>query len=147
MYSWKKRPVTFRCQNNRTTCDIRPAYRYRPSVLDWHSRSKGIYSSAFTLLAQGFGQVFLALHKALHSPQIFNGCLMLSVENFRVQSQFTIIVRLAQSLCAALTQLLRVCKALAQPFWNELNCANLVRTYGNSFGYTPRERALPGVDQ
>ena len=41
---------------------------YRMFISDWHSLGKDSHLSAFVPLAQGFGQLFLALPKALHSP-------------------------------------------------------------------------------
>ena len=42
----------------------------RTFVLDWHSLKNVIYLSAFTPLAQPFGQFFLPLPKPLHNQLI-----------------------------------------------------------------------------
>ena len=44
---------------------------YHTFMLDWHSLEEGIYLRGFTPLAQGFGQLLLALPQALHNPLKF----------------------------------------------------------------------------
>ena len=95
-----------------------PIYRtLRMLVLDWHSLRKDTYFSALTPCAQGFGQLILDFAQPLiFSTSMAVSCFLSQISGCKAGSQ--LFSGLLKNLCTALGYLLKVCKALAQPFWN-----------------------------